>query len=78
MFLSAGVKKQSGFGDKGGSPPLSPAGNAAEASPRGEELKCGVKNVRGVVDDFSCLSEGLLTENLCQSSDRQANDFRAH
>ncbi|XP_065326267.1 butyrophilin subfamily 1 member A1-like [Pelmatolapia mariae] len=72
MFLSAGVEKQSGFGDKGGSPPLSPAGNAVEASPRGEPLKCGVKNVRGVIDDFGCLSKDLLAENMCQSSDRQA------
>uniref|UniRef100_A0A3Q2V1F5 CCHC-type domain-containing protein n=1 Tax=Haplochromis burtoni TaxID=8153 RepID=A0A3Q2V1F5_HAPBU len=28
-----------GFGDRGGSPPLSPAGNAAEAPPTGEPLK---------------------------------------
>lgn len=38
-----------------------PAGNAVEASPRGEPLKCGVKNVRGVVDDLGLLA-GRLPE----------------
>lgn len=41
-------------------------------------MKGGVKNVRGVTDDFGCLSKALLAENLCHSSDRQSNDFRAH
>ena len=65
MLLAACVQEQSGFGDKGGFPPLSPAGNATEAPPGGEPFKCGVEYVRRVVNDGGCLSEGLLIKNVC-------------
>ena len=74
MVLAARLKEQSSLGDKGGSPSLSPAGNAAEAPPRGEPLKCKVECVSGNVDGFRCLS----AKNACRSSDRQSDDFRAH
>lgn len=70
IVLVAGVKKQSGCGDKGGSPSLCAAGNTAEAPTRGEPLKCRVEYVRGVTNDFGCLSEGLLVKNMCKSSGR--------
>lgn len=73
--LSTEIKEQNGFGDKSGSSPLSPAGNAAEAPPRGSPLKCGVEYVWSVTDDCGCLSESLLAENRCECSDRQAKDL---
>ena len=76
-MLAARVNKQRSFWDIGGSP-LSPTGNAAEVPPRGEPLECGVEYVRGVVDYFGCLSEGLLAKYACKSSDGQTDDFRAH
>ena len=75
--LAARVEEQSSFGDKGGYPPLSPAGKAAEALPGGQPLKAGVEYVRAVVD-FGCLSEGLLAKNACTSSDRPTDGFKAH
>lgn len=58
-------------------PSLSPAGNAADPPPGGEPLKCAVEYVRGVVNDFGFLSEGLLTKNTGKSSDGKTNNFRA-
>ena len=62
--LTVRVEEQSGFGDKGCSPPLSPTGGAAEASSGGEPFKCGVEDVGGVVDHLACLSEGLLAVDV--------------
>lgn len=30
------------------------------------------------IDDFGFLPEGLLAKNMCKSSDRQTDGFRAH